>query len=114
MDWGELRAVTRGIVHGVFAVPATYIPATGPSLPITVRMHTRSVRLGDLDREGYAEVIEDISRVVLFQAELDAQSIVTSRGRRVKITRTGWEFMLDNRIRQDDETLQVWDVVAVK
>lgn len=69
--WDELRRQTRQAVHATFAFPATYTPpGGGASVEINARLHTRAVRFGDLDREGYAQVFEDVNRVVLDLAEV--------------------------------------------
>ena len=70
-SWDELRRLTRTAVHSTFAFPATYTaPGGAPPVQIMARLHTRAIRFGDLDREGYAQVFEDANRVVIDLAEV--------------------------------------------
>jgi hypothetical protein len=72
MGWAELRAAARATVHEQFGLPATYTaPDVGAvALPITVRWHTKTVRHGDLDREGYAQQLEDVNRVLFDRTQV--------------------------------------------
>jgi len=72
MGWAETRAAARLAVHEQFGLPATYTaPDVGAvALPITVRWHTKSVRHGDLDREGYAQQNEDVNRMLFNRLEV--------------------------------------------
>jgi len=74
-SWDELRRQTRQAVHATFAFPAIYTPpGGGVPVEINARLHTRVVRFGDLDREGFAQVIEDVNRVVIDLAEVSPVS----------------------------------------
>ena len=72
MGWADTRAAARLAVHQEFGLPATYTaPDVGAvPLPITVRWHTKSVRHGDLDREGYAQQNEDVNRMLFDRTEI--------------------------------------------
>ena len=67
MGWAETRTMTRAIVHETFGLSASYLAPAGGALiaGITVRWHTRTMRHGDLDREGFPQVQEDINRIVI-------------------------------------------------
>jgi hypothetical protein len=71
MGWQETRAAARDVVHSTFGVEATYFaPGSATPVPVHVRHHTGTVQQGDLDREGYGEVIEDVNRIVLDTTEV--------------------------------------------
>lgn len=72
MGWSDIKRQARLRVHAQFAVSATYTPPGQGSAPIPcqVRLHTKIARFGDLDREGYAEVVEDVNRIIFLQSEL--------------------------------------------
>lgn len=66
MSWAQIRSEARADVHAAFGLSASYTPPGGATLSgILVRWHTRSMRHGDLDREGYGQVNEDINRLIL-------------------------------------------------
>lgn len=108
--WDAIKAKSRRVVHDTFGVAATYAPpgSTAGPLPIKVRHHTREVRLGDLDREGYAETAEDINRLVFWRADIDPVQYGI-----VIITSSGLRYRLEIRVKQDDKKLAVWDVVSL-
>ncbi len=72
MGWAETRALARSAVHQAFGLAASYLPPGGGALitGLTVRWHSRTVRHGDLDREGYAQVQEDVNRIMIDTAEV--------------------------------------------
>jgi len=76
-DWSATRAQARAIVHETFSLPATYT-GTGEgalTIPILARLHTRIRVFGDLDREGFAQVMDDVTRVIV-----DGSAVVPARG----------------------------------
>lgn len=106
MGWAETRQEARLAVHSEFGVPASYlspVPSAEP-VPCTVRFHTRIIRQGDLDREGYAQVVEDINRVIFLRSEVDPI-------RRGTVTIDGREFVLEVAEPSEDGLLAVWNVV---
>jgi len=72
MSWGEIRARANRVVHTTFAREATYTaPAEGSTpVPARIRLHDKFLRFGDLDREGYAQVIDDVCEVRVDLGEL--------------------------------------------
>lgn len=68
----QLRDSTRGIVHDFFSLPAVArSPDGGTSFPnLNIRLH-RDLRkpFGDLDREGFALVMETHNQVVVDREE---------------------------------------------
>ncbi len=69
-NFAKLKAVTRRVVHRTLGVPAFYLDSS-LSIPvvITARCHSRIDRMGDLDGQSYAEVVEGIDRVIFEAAE---------------------------------------------
>lgn len=71
MGWRETRATARDAVHAAFGVPATYYaPGSETAVPVNVRHHSQIVPSGDLEREGYADQIIDVNRVVFDTTEV--------------------------------------------
>lgn len=67
MDWSALKAEARKAVHDAFAVSVQYTPPGVPpqaAVPLTVRLHANIETFGDLDREGYARMVEETNRIV--------------------------------------------------
>lgn len=108
MAWGEIRQEARLAVHSEFGRSASYLPVAPGAVPVpcTVRYHTRIVRQGDLDREGYAQVVEDINRVIFLRSE-----VVGERGGIVTINTRG--YSLDFLEPSDDAQFASWNVVPV-
>jgi hypothetical protein len=104
--WDETRKQARRLVHQQFAVPATYTaPLVGAvPVPCMVRLHTQIARAGDLDREGYGEVVIDISRVVFLQEE------VTPARLGLVTMASGRQFSVDLVIQPDDDVIVVCEV----
>lgn len=67
MAWADIRSAARETVHENFGRTASYLAPAGGMLidGITVRWHTKVLRHGDLDREGYPQVLEDVNRIIL-------------------------------------------------
>lgn len=72
MSWATIRAAAKRAVHDTFAREATYTaPAEGATpVPARIRLHTKFLRFGDLDREGYAQVIDDVNQVIVDVGEV--------------------------------------------
>lgn len=106
MGWKDIRAAARDVVHTTFGDPATYFaPGSAVGVPVTVRFHTLTVMGGDLDREGYAEQIEDVSRMVL-----DTDEVTPQYKGKVLLT-NGDVLYLEVAERQDAGRYQVWNVL---
>jgi hypothetical protein len=92
MEWTELRKLSRASVHSTFARPVTYVPALGGAgTVVSVRLHTRYARIGDLDREGYSQTIEEIERVIFLASDVArlgirrGGSITTAEGQKYRL-----------------------------
>lgn len=105
MGWSETRTAARLAVHRQFAVPATYTAPTVGAVPVpcSVRLHTRIARFGDLDREGYAEVVEDVSKIIFLQAEVTPV-------RKALVEVAGKQFTIDLVVPPDDDLLVTCEV----
>lgn len=71
MGLDEIRDRARAQVHGHFAIPAVVRSPDGLSeVPLQARLH-RNVRkpIGDLDREGFALVIEQSNGIIVDRQE---------------------------------------------
>lgn len=78
-DISKVKTQVRRIVHQTFGVPAFYKDSSlSAPVPVTARWHSKIDRFGDLDQQGYAELIQGIDRVI-FSAH-DARRINVQRG----------------------------------
>lgn len=60
----RIRAQAREDYHATFSYDCSYTaPGQPPILGVSVRHHNRNMRLGNLDREGYAQMEEVINRM---------------------------------------------------
>ena len=72
MSFQAIRAKARRTVHKTFARDATYTDPGAGASPVAarIRLHTQFLRHGDLDREGYAQVIDDVNQVMIDTGEI--------------------------------------------
>lgn len=72
MSWATIRAAAKRVVHDTFAREATYTEPEAGAVPVAarIRLHTQFLRFGDLDREGYAQVIDDVNQVMVDTGEI--------------------------------------------
>lgn len=72
MSWSTIRAAAKRVVHSTFARDASYTAPTPGAIAVAarIRLHTRYLQFGDLDREGYAQVIDDVNEVLVDTGEL--------------------------------------------
>jgi hypothetical protein len=71
MSWREIRAQARDLVHETFCHPAVYTAPDGVTTTnVRVRLHSRLQIFGDLDREGYARVLEEVNHVIFDSTEV--------------------------------------------
>jgi hypothetical protein len=109
MNWFAIKAKAQQDVHATFAVPAVYRAAgTMVDVDITARLHTRQEIIGDLDREGFAQILQDVNRVVLDTAEVAAPTRLS------RITfPDGRAFLLEAQLATGNVQHQTWEVVSV-
>lgn len=89
-DWLRQKQEAKLAVHRQFAISATYTPPGVGASPVSVqvRHHTRIAQFGDLDREGFAQVVEDVNQIVfqLCQVSPEKRGVVEFEdGRRYRI-----------------------------
>lgn len=82
MNWAEIRQSAGIAVHRSFAVPAQhYVSADGSGIGSVVGEGVRLISsegwTGDLDREGYARVLDDTERLVFWVTDAQALQIKT-------------------------------------
>lgn len=117
-SWAETKAEARRAVHGIFAVPAVHTEGrpNGQQRICTVRWHVRGNRLmGDLQGQGFAEVIANVDRLA-FNAEQLAEAGITRlmRGDTIEIASLGnAKFRLDSQLPDDGPVTQVWEVTPL-
>lgn len=71
MGWNEIRAQSRDLVHETFRRPAVYTAPDGVTTTnVWVRLHNKLQIFGDLDREGYARVFEEINHIIFDSTEV--------------------------------------------
>jgi len=74
MAWADLLADARATLHTELGLSATYTPpgVGATTVPATVRLVREMVNHGDLDRQGFAKVREDINSLVVDSTEVAA------------------------------------------
>lgn len=83
-DFSKLKAQVRQTVHKTFGVPALYADSATPSpVDVRVRWHSRIEQVGDLENQGYANVIQGVDRIVFLSS--DARSLGVKKNGTVKI-----------------------------
>ena len=78
-NFAKAKASVRRVVHKTLGVPAFYQDSSlNTPVEITARWHNKIDRMGDLDNQSYAELIQGIDRLILEAAE--ARTIGVKRG----------------------------------
>lgn len=113
MNWNDIRRQARAVVHETFADAMARIyaaPGDGPGALIAVRVHNKVLVQGDLAREGYAQVVEEIERAIFLRADVVALTI--RRGSVLKMV-DGRTYKLEvERPTRDDFSVE-FEVVRV-
>lgn len=79
MGWAEIRKKARRTVHSTFSLSAVYTDPDGTVTPCMARMHNEMKEFGDLDREGFARVVQDVNQVVFDALEVEPKKKGTVR-----------------------------------
>lgn len=76
-DIASAIALARRTVNTTLAVQAFYMDAS-MSAPVETRarLHSRIDRFGDLENQGYAEVVEGVDRIVLIPQDVNGNPLV--------------------------------------
>lgn len=98
-QWDATKIRAREAVHRQFARSAVYRSAPNEivSTPVLARRHTKQNVIGDLDREGYATVMQDVNAVVL--DNLEVQPV---QGALIEFVADGAKFRIENVENSDD------------
>lgn len=109
-DFASAKANLRRVVQDTLGVDAYYKDASlSVPTPVRVRHHLQKTdRYGDIVETGYAEVVENIERIVLIESpyvDFTANAIVTLS------TLPGVEFILRLKEPTINAGEQVWQVV---
>ncbi len=72
MSWERIRASAKRVVHSTFAREATYLAPEAGATPVAarIRLHTKFLRYGDLESDGFAQVIDDVNQVMVDSGEI--------------------------------------------
>jgi len=111
------KANLRQAVHDAFCVDATYKDSSlTEAVAITVRWHNQIANLGQMDADGYAELIQGIERIIFNTTNLtDAGVTLKSKGV-VTITLTGWgspKFSLTTKEPMVGPLEEIWQVTRL-
>lgn len=89
MGLDEIRDAARAAIHGQFSLPAVVRSPDGLSeIAVVARLHRDLKKpFGDLDREGFALVIEQFNQVIFDREEWDPKkNWIVDFGRERKFT----------------------------
>lgn len=106
-NWTEIKQRCRGIVHSTFGIPASFHARSGTTIAGSARLHYKMKTFGDLDREGFAQIVEDIDYVVI-----DSRRFVCARERdKIHFPGLNRTFALQTKIDNSDDGIFVrWQV----
>lgn len=111
--FAEIRAQARRTIHAKFQVPATYEDDVVPATAVAVRWHNRFVKaVGDTAGGDFAEIIENIDRIIFNSEELAAKSIAPKRDGIVRLQpMPDLVLLLDVREPVDGPINVIWTVI---
>lgn len=111
-DFASAKANLRRVVQDTLGVDASYRDnALSPAQPLRARHHLQKMdRYGDIVETGYAEVLEQIERIVLIPGDTPTVDIKTN-GLITLSTLPGVEFILRMKEPTINAGEQVWQVV---
>lgn len=111
-NFAKAKVALRRTVHKTFGVQAFYSDST-VTVPVemSARWHNKIDRFGDLDNQGYAELIQGIDRVIFDVAE--ARTVGVRRGGEIRFPELGDPqpaFILNTREPDSGPHDEVWSV----
>lgn len=107
MSWLDIKQKARGDVNRTFAIPAQFRPQSGGAIDGTARLHYKVRSFGDLDREGFATVTEDIDYIIL-----DTRVFIGAAERdKVHFPDLNRTFKLDVEHPNEDGIFVKWEVI---
>ena len=88
---GDLKRQMRRDVQDTFGLAASYSDATLlEPVEVTVRWHSRYETFCNLSEQGYAEIVDNVDRIVFDIDELVTLGLTPRVGGQVTITEDGW------------------------
>ena len=121
MKFVDIKAAARRTVHATMAVPCSLRNADG-TFALTARLHNKITIGGDIESQGFATVLEGVTRIILSREELaladNGAGVSPTRTDQVTFTDyngTGQDvtFELDVRDPYDGPITEKWSVVQV-
>lgn len=111
-SFAQVKRDARRAVHDTFAVSAEYRDdSMVDPVPLRVRFHTQRVSpFGDLNGQGFADVIENADRVVFDLEALAALPVVPCRGGVLVFPDYGLTLVLDQREAVSGPINETWTV----
>lgn len=109
----QIKHDARRALHDAMKVEATYVPpGGGAATALGVRWHNKINRVGDLDNQGWAEIIEGIDRIIFDREELAAKSLTLAEGGVVtlELLMGGFSFVLGAQEPDDGPIERIWIV----
>lgn len=117
-DFAQAKSAARRAVHAAFGVQAFYTDASiSAQVETRARLHTRLSRpFGDVNNDGYTEIIEGIDRIVLIPEDTDGYPITLLRGGVMTFPTMfpGIKFVLEHEQPNDGPLEVSWAVSVVK
>lgn len=98
MEWAALRRSARRVVHATFGFSAYYYPAFGQPFQCRVRVYAAGKMFGDLDREGFAQVVESVTQILLLQ-----EDVAPKRGDVIEVYDAQYAFKVDHVMPTTDD-----------
>ena len=81
----------RRDLHDTFAITASYQDSTLlEPVDVNIRWHSRYETFGNLSEQGYAEIVDNVDRIVFDIDELVTLELTPRVGGLVTITEDGW------------------------
>jgi len=112
-DFADLKSLSRRVVHTTLGVSAFYQDdSMSAPEPIRARWHNKINRFGDLQEQGYAELVEGIDRIILFPQ--DNPTVNYSVGGVVTFPKWGISFRLQSLEPSDGPDQAVWQVIVLR
>lgn len=109
-DFASNKAKARRVVHNTLAVQAFYQDSS-MSVPAEIRarwLNKTNVFTGDVDNQGYAEMLEAVDRIVLFPD--DTPTVNFKKGGSVSFPGYDITFVLELREPSNGPLQEVWKV----
>lgn len=113
-DWTDLRRQARRTVHAAFSVPA-HLNRSPTPIALSVRWHDKFVKaIGDIG-DGYAQVLENIDKVMFDEDELTTKGITLARGDVITLDEyDDFTLTLDTKEPSDGPLKVTWNIQRQK